>query len=165
MDADVQNIQSLLGQGETQPIQVDDDVKNITTLLGNKPKTGWEGFTDTAKKIAKETDFPASVMLGQASLETGRGTSNFAKNRNNYFGYKAYDSNPDAASSYNAPDQSIRDYVNLIENNPRYSWAYKQYLQDRDPYKLINAIRQSGYATDPNYVQKVISTPEFQQNL
>ena len=125
----------------------------------------WSNFTQSAKKIAAENNYPVSVLLGQAALESGKGTSNYAKNRNNYFGYMAYDSNPDMAKSYNTPEESIQDYINLIKNNPRYSWAYNQYLQDKDPYKLIAGIKASGYATDPNYVQQVTSLPEFLNNL
>jgi len=102
--------------------------------------------------------------LGQAALETGKGTSVLAKTRNNYFGMNAVDSDPNKAFSYNSPSQSITDYINLIKYNPRYKAAYDQYVQDRDPLKLLQGIKNSGYATDPEYVTKVASLPEFQQN-
>lgn len=127
------------------------------------PGDPWGGFQEKAKRIAAERNYPAGVLLGQAALETARGSSNFARQRNNYFGYQAYDSDPNQAKGYATQEDSINDYIDLIQNTPRYSWAYQQYLQDKDPGALIANIRKSGYATDPNYVQKVMSLPEFSQ--
>jgi LysM repeat protein len=120
----------------------------------------WQEFQQAAQKISNETGFPVSVILGQAALETGRGTSNFSQTRNNWFGLGAYDSNPQNAFRFSTPEESIRYYINTISklvpdwknltNNPQY---------------LVQRIRNAGYATDPNYVQKVTSTPEFQQNI
>lgn len=121
----------------------------------------WNNFVDQATTIAKQNNFPASVLVGQATLETGRGTSGFAKNRNNYFGMNAMDSDPNKAYAYRSPTESIQNYINLITKSPRYNWAYNNYLIDHNPNKLIEGIRASGYATDPNYVAKVKSTPEF----
>lgn len=122
----------------------------------------WGDFVNTAKDIAAKEGFPLSVLLGQAALESGRGTSQFAKDRNNYFGYQAYDNNPNAAASFSTPAQGIQAYINLIKNDPRYAQAWN----NRDnPVKMVQAIKQAGYASDPQYIQKVIGTPEFQQYL
>jgi len=122
----------------------------------------WSNFEQTATPIAAASDYPLSVLLGQAALESARGTSNFAQSRNNYFGMDAYDSNPDAAKGYATPQASIEDYINLIKNDPRYTQAW----HDRsNPKQMIQDIKDAGYATDPNYVSSVESTPEFQSNL
>lgn len=118
----------------------------------------WNRFVGKAQEIAKQEDFPVSVLLGQAALESARGQSNFARQRHNYFGYQAYDSNPDMAKSYESPEDSIRDYIKLIKE--QYPDAY---AQKDDPLKMLQAIKQGGYATDPDYVLKVASMPEFQQ--
>lgn len=162
---DVQNINQLLGasSGSNDP-----DVDSINSLVGELPQTQsqdpWGSFKQSATQISGEKNFPSNVLLGQAALESGRGTSNFAKNRNNYFGYEAYDSNPDAAKGYKTPQDSINDYIELIENTPRYAWAYQEYLKDHSSENLIHNIKLSGYATDPNYAEKVMSTPEFKED-
>jgi flagellum-specific peptidoglycan hydrolase FlgJ len=164
MDPDAQSIMQVLGNA-TPGSPTDPDVNSISQILSQEPPkatTGWGGFVDTAKKIADANNFPASVLLGQSAEETGHGTSDFAKGRNNYFGYQAYDSNPDAAKKYSTPEQSIKDYISLIKDNPRYSWAYQNYLKDHDASNLVKNIWMSGYASDPNYVSKVESQPEFQ---
>lgn len=121
----------------------------------------WDSFQQKAKNIVKQRGLPDSVtpaMLGQAAIESARGTSNFAKNRNNYFGYQAYDSDPNKAKGYGTPEESINDYLDLI-------MSYKgvpEAIKSGDPQAVIKAIKANGYATDPNYVNKVMSTPEFQ---
>jgi len=144
-----------------------EDVLFSKPQVNSQPKTNtkydgsWDSFKKVASEIAGQENYPVNVLLGQAALETARGTSTFAKQRNNYFGMKAYDSNPDNATKYNSPEQSIKDYINLIKNTPRYAGAYQQYLKDKNSLKLLQGIRAAGYATDPNYVKKVASMPEF----
>jgi peptidoglycan hydrolase FlgJ len=164
MDPDAKAIMQVLGTGMPSS-SADPDVDSISKILAQEPApatTGWGGFVSTAKNIADANNFPASVLIGQSAEETGHGTSDFAKQRNNYFGYQAYDSNPDAAKKYSTPEQSIKDYISLIKDNPRYSWAYQAYLKDHNAANLIKNIWISGYASDPNYVSKVESQPEFQ---
>jgi hypothetical protein len=118
----------------------------------------WATFLATAERVAIEEKYPASVIIGQATLESGRGKSYYARTRNNFFGYMAYDSNPDAAATFETPEASIRAYVRLIKTNPRYARAL-DYLHD--PVQMVREIKAAGYATDPDYVEKVINLPEF----
>lgn len=145
-------------------------------LVQAPQEEGWEGFSSKAKQIASERNYPASVLLGQAAIETGRGKH---APGNNYFGIKGGTNNLatkeyDPAKgyysvnsnfrSYKTPEESINDYIDLIQKTPRYQGAYMQYLIDKDPKKLIEGIRKAGYATSPTYIQSVTSTPEFNQN-
>lgn len=157
--------QSFLQMGNSQP---QNDLEQAFASMGpsfQPPASSdpWQNFLNTAQPIAEKSNFPMSVLAGQAALETGRGTSQMAKNKNNYFGFMAYDSNPGAARSYSDPSQSINDYINLIQNDPRYAKAWNNYLVTRDPVQLIQGIKAAGYATDPNYVSKILSEPEFKQ--
>lgn len=124
------------------------------------PKTSilWQEFIRKAKVYAKKENFPLSVMMAQAAHESGRGTSNFARNRYNFFGICAYTSNPDMACSYESVDDGIMAYINLIKYGKRYAgaWAMKD-----NPQRMVQAIYDAGYATDKEYVQKVTSVPEF----
>ena len=144
--------------GKTLPAQVSAD---------------WNNFVTAAKKIANESGFPLSVILGQAALETGRK----AMPGNNFFGIKGtgnagtqdlatkeadaegnlYDTRSNFAAYLN-PEDSIKAYIDLIRKG-----FPKAYAERKDPTKMIQEIKRGGYATDPLYVQKVMSTPEFQQ--
>ncbi|VBB45237.1 hypothetical protein TRIP_D300140 [uncultured Paludibacter sp.] len=46
------------------------------------------------------------------------------------------------------------DYANLISNNSRYQKALDYYLY---PEKYLTEIAKAGYATDPNYLTKVLA--------
>ena len=121
----------------------------------------WNEFVQSATKVAKEHNFPLGVLLGQAALETGRGTSSQSQSKNNWFGLGAFDANPNNAFGFKSAEESVKYYINLIKNDPRYkkAWAARG-----DPVKMIQEIKNAGYATDPNYVQKVTNTREFAQN-
>lgn len=124
--------------------------------------------------------FP-SVIIAQAALESGWGTSRLSAEYNNYFGVKAsptqyssawnpqtsptvnlateeYDNgyNPTVATwrVYSSPADSLRDRNALLATNPRYSSA----LKATTPQQQVEAMKVGGYATDPDYVQKVMNT-------
>jgi flagellar protein FlgJ len=119
-----------------------------------------------AEYVAKKYNLPASAIMAQAALESGFGK--FAPSYN-YFGIKGY--GPAGTSrlgtweisngerirttagfrAYENPQQSFEDYAKLITTNPRYSPALK-YKQE--PINYLNAIRNLGYATDPDYARK-----------
>ena len=47
----------------------------------------------------------------------------------------------------------MHDYVDFIQSNPRYSEAL---TQTQDAQQYFTALQQAGYATDPNYANKVL---------
>ena len=49
-----------------------------------------------------------ALAFGIAGNESAWGTSNYALNRNNLFGHKAYDGNPDKAGYYNSPSENVK---------------------------------------------------------
>jgi flagellar protein FlgJ len=57
--------------------------------------------------------------------------------------------------AYASPADSFRDYAALLKNNPRYERALG--VGD-DAAKFATALQQGGYATDPNYAQKLTKT-------
>lgn len=123
----------------------------------------WNDFINMVKEEAVKRNYPVSVALGQAALESARGQSHYAKTRNNYYGYQAYDSNPDMAKVYKSPRESVADYITLIQTNPIYKNAWGQYQRDKNETNLVQNLHKAGYATDPNYAWKVTNTPEFKQ--
>jgi uncharacterized membrane protein YgcG len=131
-----------------------EEVRKIGKQYGAK----WAEFLDAAEKVAKEEDYPLAVIVAQGAHESAHGTSNFAKNRNNFFGVNAVDANPNQATSYPTVEDGIKRYVQLIKTDQRYKAAY---AARSDPKKMIEEIKKAGYATDPDYVNKVTNTPEF----
>lgn len=115
-------------------------------------------------------------MLAQAALETGWGkrmarTADGATSLN-LFGIKA-DENWDGARAtagtveysggvatqrhaafrvYGTLEESVKDFVNLLKNSPRY---HQVVAAGQDAQAYINSIGQSGYATDPDYSHKL----------
>lgn len=125
---------------------------------------------------SRETGMPANYMLGQAALETGWGrkeikTSNGA-NSYNLFGIKATggwkgkvaetttteyingvkQKRVEKFRAYDSYADSFKDFANLIQNNPRYK-SVMENVHSISGY--ARAMQNSGYATDPNYANKL----------
>ncbi len=124
--------------------------------------------------------FP-SVIMGQAIVESGWGQSGLSKNYNNFFGMKASNSqfspfwipNVSPVSQmltrevvngnditvnanwrvYNSLAESIADHNALIGKAKRYAAA----LTARTPREQLQAIKNGGYATAPNYVDTIMN--------
>lgn len=115
-----------------------------------------------------------SVCIAQAALETGWGTSSLMTKAKAYFGIKAtkswkgkvyssktkecYDGEnfTDITACFRAYDSvadSVADYYDLITKSTR----YKAVVNETDAKKAITAIKNGGYATDPNYVTQVMN--------
>ncbi|MDR9828503.1 flagellar assembly peptidoglycan hydrolase FlgJ [Vibrio sp. FNV 38] len=141
-----------------------------------------EGFVSAMKpyadRAAKALGIDSSVLIAQAALETGWGQKVIQNNRgssNNVFNIKAdrswqgdkmatqtleYHSGVPvqeraAFRSYDNYQQSFDDYVQFLERNPRYTTALQTHQGDSEAF--MSGIHQAGYATDPNYVDKVMS--------
>jgi len=131
-----------------------------------------EQFSPVAVKYSRFKGLFPSVIVAQCAIETGWGTSSLSAKYNNYFGIKAgtqwqgdtvnmstleyfdkYETIQSNFRVYNNADHSFRDYVALITGLDRYRAA----LKAETPEAQIKAIKAAGYATDPEYVSKVIS--------
>ena len=124
------------------------------------------------KLAGKKWSLP-SVCIAQAALETGWGESSLMIRANAYFGIKAtgcsgkvystatqecYDGSTyttinDCFRAYDSLADSVKDYFDLITTASFYSAA----CCVNDAYSCINAIKNGGYATDPTYVEKIMS--------
>lgn len=116
----------------------------------------WEAMKRMAQKLAPLYDFPVKVVVAQTALESARGTSHYCVTRNNCWGIAAYDYNPDAAWRFETKEQGYIEYFRLIRDEYPDCWALRH-----DPEAMIQCIWESGYATDPYYVAKVKSMPEW----
>ncbi|WMC11344.1 flagellar assembly peptidoglycan hydrolase FlgJ [Oceanimonas pelagia] len=116
------------------------------------------------------------AMLAQAALETGWGKKIIGRKNgessHNLFGIKADKSwkaqktwvstleyEQGIAVQVKAPfrtyasfNDSFNDYVQFLNDNPRYGDALQQ---TGSPRQYFQALQQAGYATDPNYASKL----------
>lgn len=129
-----------------------------------------------AKLSATKLGVSTHVLLSQAALETGWGKSVIQlndKTSHNLFNIKAGESwLGDKVSIktleykegrayqkiaefrvYSSYQDSFDDYVDLIKNSTRYQTAIKQAT---NPKLYLQALQKAGYATDPNYADKVM---------
>ena len=128
---------------------------------------------DTVNKVNKENGYELynSVIIAQSVLETGWGQSKIMMKANALFGIKAdsswkgkvyssytnevYDGVTETEyatfRAYDSIEDSIKDYYKLIKNN------YKKALNCDSQREAIEAIKKGGYATDPEYVDKIMS--------
>jgi hypothetical protein len=124
-------------------------------------------FAQLVEEIFK---VPSSVILGQAYLESNKGTSQLATHYNNLFGIKGegdqgsvtlksdeyingvlVEDVPSDFARYSNTFESFKDYGEFLQRNPR----YKNVFGLGDAYATIDAIAAAGYATDPKYSTKV----------
>ncbi|MCG9597215.1 flagellar assembly peptidoglycan hydrolase FlgJ [Vibrio sp. Isolate25] len=129
-----------------------------------------------AEKAARALGVDSSLLLAQAALETGWGqkvVSNSRGSSNNLFNIKADKSwagdkvatqtleyhqgvpvkENAAFRSYTSFEDSFNDYVRFLNNNPRYTMALRH---EGSNEQFIRGIHQAGYATDPQYANKVL---------
>lgn len=125
-------------------------------------------FMPYAQGVAQRTGLDPRLVLSQAALETGYGRS--APN-NNFFGIKSHGqaggnalmtqefeggqmvNKPQSFRGYESPEQSFQGYADFILNNPR----YRDVMAQGDLSGQVAAMGQSGYATDPEYANKLAS--------
>ena len=172
-------------QPEAIDFELDTSLPNNFIKQRNQPEpinfTSQSEFVEKlmpyAEQAAEKLEVAPQVLIAQAALETGwgqhvqklpNGSSSY-----NLFNIKA-DSRWDGDSLnvkaleyrdgvaqqekasfrvYNSYAESFRDYVDFIKTNPRYEMALGA-ASDAEAY--VKELQQAGYATDPNYANKVI---------
>ncbi len=140
-----------------------------------------EKFVDAirphAEAAARELGVDPRGIIAQAALETGWGTSqpsDASGASHNLFGIKAGASWRGASVSsetqeyvagvagrenarfraYGSMAESVGDYVRLLRDNPRYAAALNT---GGDVRAFATALQKGGYATDPEYANKLVS--------
>ncbi len=139
-----------------------------------------------AEQAAQKLNTQPEAILAIAALETGWGKHVISRANGqssfNFFGIKAtgsekggriytntteysqglkYEVNQ-AFRTYNSPQASVEDFANFILDNPRYSKALKQASHSET---FIREIQKAGYATDPEYANKVIAVMASIRNI
>jgi flagellar protein FlgJ len=129
-----------------------------------------------AERAAESSGINPRVMIAQAALETGWGRHMIKGEADapsfNLFGIKADQrwsgesvsiattefregvplSERASFRSYPDYESSFRDYVSFLESNPRYRSVL---ASADDPERFARGLQEAGYATDPNYGEKI----------
>lgn len=126
-----------------------------------------------AVEIMKEFKIPASVILAQAMLETSFGKSKLSQKSNNHFGIKcdntwhgssvqhSDDEQQECFRAYPTVKASFQDYGKFISSRPWYFHLFK--LETNNYRKWAVGLHEAGYATDPQYSNKIIDLIERYQ--
>ncbi len=171
-----------------QSINTSPDIpfSNLIDLVKNKPQfeTPEDFITaieEPAKKVEKVLGIPHQVVIAQAALETGWGqkiiTNKNGESSNNLFNIKA-DSRwqgdkvtketlefengevvkkPEPFRTYSTLNDSVNDYIDFLSDNPRYQQALEKV---NNVEQFLQGIQKAGYATDPQYANKIMGTLE-----
>lgn len=144
-----------IARGVVRPVYADEGTKTHKMTLIEQSR--WESFVQKAHELAPLYDYPIKVILAQAALESAHGTSPFAVERNNFFGFTCYDRSPAKdCASFDSIEEGIIEYMRLI----KYHYP-EAYAQRSNPDKMIQLIWEGGYATDPLYVEKIKALKEW----
>jgi LysM repeat protein len=113
---------------------------------------------------------PASITLAQGLLESGNGNSRLATEGNNHFGIKCHkewtgpsmhlddDAPNECFRKYGNPDESYIDHTDFLRTRSRYAFLFD--LETTDYKGWAHGLKQAGYATNPQYAQKLIELIE-----
>jgi len=134
-------------------------------------------MTPHALQASRETGVPAPLMLGQAALESGWGRREIklpdGGNSYNLFGIKATGNwhgkvaevttteyqngiahkQVEKFRAYGSYAEAFNDYAHLLRDNPRYASVVRE---GQSAPAAAHALQRAGYATDPNYADKLV---------
>ena len=87
-------------------------------------RLGLEGLGAVFNKAAKDNDFDVLHSIGHAGLESAWGTSAIAKNKNNLYGWAAYDTSPMAsANKFSSFAECIELWSKWFNENYLEAWG------------------------------------------
>lgn len=160
------DIQESVAQPAWQPGSPEEFIRDIWShveqgarALGVKPEvlvaqsaleTGW------GKKVIRRPDGHSSFNL--FNIKAGRHWDG-AKVTVSTLEYAGGVAGMQRASfrAYDSIGAAVSDYVDFIRNNPRYRQALEQAA---DPEAYLHGLKDAGYASDPEYVEKIRSILE-----
>ena len=119
---------------------------------------------DIDKLILAVKPHPISVILAQAALESGWGTSRFFREGSNIFGIWSFDENEERIKArgsngvylkkYDSYVESVDDYMLILGRSPKYEEFRKARMETDDPYELIQYLKVYSELRD-EYVRRL----------
>lgn len=159
---------------------------NFSTPSFSAPEDFVSALTEPAKVVQEKIGVPFQVVIAQAALETGWGqkiiTDKQGGSSNNLFNIKA-DNRWDGEHikkdtlefeqgamvkksapfrAYQSLEESFDDYVNFLSDNDRYQNALQN---TNNVEQFLHGLQKAGYATDPQYANKIMATLRTVSNL
>jgi len=129
-----------------------------------------ETYKDIAIQKMAEYKIPASITLAQGIFESACGTSRLATEANNHFGIKCHkewqgetikhddDELQECFRKYTEAADSYNDHSQFLITRPRYSKLFTLNIMDYKSW--ANELKAAGYATNPQYADRLISLIE-----
>lgn len=146
----------------------------FTPLLAQQKKLSAEDYIKLYNKLAinhmEKYGVPASIILAQGMVESGNGNSTLAVKANNHFGIKCHsswtgpriyhddDAKGECFRKYKNVEKSYQDHSEFLRGARRYAFLFD--LKPSDYKGWANGLKKAGYATDPQYPQKLIRVIE-----
>ena len=145
---------------------------NICGATNDSRKAFIKKYKSIAIQEMDRTGIPASIKLAQGILESGCGKSQLAVNANNHFGIKCHnwngasfimddDSRNECFRKCRNPEESWVDHSEFLTSRSRYAPLFK--LSKTDYKGWAKGLKKAGYATAPDYAQKLIKIIEEEE--
>jgi Bax protein len=136
------------------------DLRWLESVVG---EYGVDAELDPAAQVAalglRLDEIPAGLAMAQAALESGWGTSRFARQGNNLFGVWCYEPGcgivparrPAGATyevkKYRSTTDSLADYMRNLNTNDAYRWLRTQRARMREQGEPLSALTLAGGLT------------------
>lgn len=129
-------------------------IKDIDAVLRDTPL---EGLSETYIKAEEETGVNALFLVALSIHESAWGNSKLARERNNIYGFHAYDYDPNKAKYFDSKEECIMHVANHLKT---------KYLTEDGEYfngYTVSAINVK-YATDKEWDEKVFKLMKYIYN-
>lgn len=150
-------------------------------MEGGKKNEFIEQIAGKANELQNQYGILPSISMSQAILESNWGTSGLAVQNQNYYGIKGGSSEKEkqfrtkeylekseewieidaSFRKYESFEESMEDHARLLVHGTRWNPdLYRDVVEAADYEEAAHALYAAGYATDPDYPQKLISLIE-----
>ena len=127
-------------------------------------------YKDLAIEQMLRYRIPASITLAQGLFESAAGRSDLVRQGNNHFGIKCHnwtgptqyhddDARGECFRVYQDARDSYEDHSKFLAGQPRYARLFQ--LSQRDYKGWARGLKACGYATNPQYANKLIQIIEL----
>ncbi len=145
----------------------------VTAAVGasvdDQAKAYIKKWSSLAVSEMRRSGVPASITLAQGMLESRYGLSELAVKANNHFGIKCHnwkgasirvddDKKGECFRKYSKAEDSFKDHSDFLRYSDRYKSLF--HLKTTDYKGWATGLKKAGYATDPQYPQKLIDLIE-----
>lgn len=155
---------------QTSQLKTEDEIPKKELTNKEKILAYINRYAPIAQKEMQAYGIPASITMAQGILESGMGYGRLAVEGNNHFGIKCHkewegqriyhddDKKGECFRVYGAPENSFKDHSVFLKTRSRYAFLFE--LNPSDYKAWAKGLKKAGYATDPQYPDKLISLIE-----